>query len=159
MNEFEEKKAKMQTLNLPFFDWDIRQEATGVTTIFDPLRKKHIVLTPEEWVRQHFVQYLIKHLQYPQSLIQLERAHIYNTLSKRTDILVFDRLGKPYMLIECKASHIKIEDKVFRQVSVYNQSIKAKYLVVTNGMQHYCCAIDHASNSFKFMDQLPEYGT
>lgn len=151
------KKVEMPVLNLPSFNWDIR-EGTRTMTIFDPLRKKHIVLTPEEWVRQHFVQYLIQHLGYPRSLIQLERAHAYNTLTKRTDILVYDRVGAPYMLIECKASHIKIEDKVFRQASVYNKSIKAKYLVVTNGIQHFCCVIDHLNNNFKFIDTLPKYG-
>lgn len=156
MEGFIEKQEKMQPLNLPSFNWDIR-EGASTKTIFDPLRKKHIVLTPEEWVRQHFVQYLIQHLRYPRSLIQLERAHAYNTLIKRSDILVYDRMGKPYMLIECKASHIKIEEKAFRQASIYNKSVKAKYLVVTNGMQHFCCIIDHLNNSFKFMDRLPEY--
>src|SRR5690606_23760328 len=120
--------APMSSLNLPKFDWDI-QENQGNATIFDPLRKKHITLTPEEWVRQHFVQYLIQHLKYPKSLIQLERGHAYNTLAKRTDILIYDRSGSPYMLVECKASHIKIDEKVFRQASVYNKTIQAKYLV------------------------------
>ncbi len=147
----------MSSLNLPKFDWDIR-ESKGSATIFDPLRKKHIILTPEEWVRQHFVQYLIQHLLYPKSLIQLERGHAYNTLTKRTDILVYDRSGSPFMLIECKASHIKIDEKVFRQASVYNKTIQAKYLVVTNGIQHYCCHIDQASSSFTFMNELPAFG-
>lgn len=148
----------MSSLNLPKFDWDIR-ENKGSTTIFDPLRKRHIVLTPEEWVRQHFVQYLIQHLKYPKSLIQLERGHAYNTLAKRTDILIYDRSGSPYMLVECKASHIKIDEKVFQQASVYNKTIQAKYLVVTNGIQHYCCSIDHANGNFKFLDELPAFGT
>lgn len=148
----------MSSLNLPKFDWDIR-ENKGSTTIFDPLRKRHIVLTPEEWVRQHFVQYLIQHLKYPKSLIQLERGHAYNTLAKRTDILIYDRSGSPYMLVECKASHIKIDEKVFQQASVYNKTIQAKYLVVTNGIQHYCCSIDHANGNFKFLQELPAFGT
>lgn len=148
----------MSSLNLPKFDWDI-QENQGNATIFDPLRKKHITLTPEEWVRQHFVQYLIQHLKYPKSLIQLERGHAYNTLAKRTDILVYDRSGSPFMLIECKASHIKIDEKVFRQASVYNKTIQAKYLVVTNGVQHFCCCIDHVNGKFDFMNELPIYGS
>lgn len=148
----------MSSLNLPKFDWDIR-ENKGSTTIFDPLRKRHIVLTPEEWVRQHFVQYLIQHLKYPKSLIQLERGHAYNTLAKRTDILIYDRSGSPYMLVECKASHIKIDEKVFQQASVYNKTIQAKYLVVTNGIQHYCCSIDHANGNFKFLQELPAFGS
>lgn len=148
----------MSSLNLPNFDWDIRENKGNATTIFDPLRKKHIVLTPEEWVRQHFVQYLVQHLMYPKSLIQLERGHAYNTLAKRTDILVYDREGAPFMLIECKASHIKIDEKVFRQASVYNKTLQAKYLVVTNGIQHYCCRIDHVKSSFTFMDELPVFG-
>lgn len=146
----------MDLLNLPEFECDIQQQ-NGITTIFDVLRKKHVVLTPEEWVRQNFVHYLIHHLKYPKSLIKLEKGHAFNTLRKRSDIIVFDRNGQAFMLIECKASHVKIEQKVFAQASVYNQTIKAKFLVVTNGMQHYCCQIDQESNSYQFLDQLPAY--
>ncbi len=147
----------MQELNLPNFDLDVHQK-DGVATIFDVLRKKHVVLTPEEWVRQNFVHFLIHHLKYPKSLIKLERGHAFNTMKKRSDIIVFDRGGGAFMLIECKASHIKIEQKVFVQASVYNKTVKAKYLVVTNGLEHFCCSIDQERNSYSFLDQLPEFG-
>lgn len=146
----------MHALNLPDFNCDIRKLNEN-TTIFDAIRKKHVVLTPEEWVRQHFVNYLIAHLNYPKSLIKLERGHSFNTLQKRSDIIIFSRSGAPYMLVECKASHIKIEQKVFIQASVYNKTIQAKFLVVTNGMQHFCCKIDNETNSYVFMDQLPKF--
>lgn len=146
----------MESLNLPSCNLDIRNDL-GKVTVFDALRKKHLVLTPEEWVRQHFVHFLVHYLEYPKSLINMERGHAYNTLKKRTDILVYNRSGEPYMLIECKASHIKIDQKAFRQASVYNKSIKAKYIVVTNGLKHYCCLIDQLNNSFKFMDDLPSF--
>ena len=147
----------MQELNLPNFDLDVHHK-DGVATIFDVLRKKHVVLTPEEWVRQNFVHFLIRHLNYPKSLIKLERGHAFNTMKKRSDIIVFDRGGCAFMLIECKASHIKIEQKVFVQASVYNKTVKAKYLVVTNGLEHFCCSIDQERNSYSFLDQLPEFG-
>lgn len=146
----------MQPLNLPDFECDIQQN-NGFTTIFDGLRKKYVVLTPEEWVRQNFVNYMIAHLKYPKSLIKLEKGHAFNTLKKRSDIVVYDREGGAFMLVECKASHIKIEQKVFVQASVYNKTVNAKYLVITNGMQHFCCRIDRETNSYKFMDELPVF--
>lgn len=146
----------MQVLNLPECGLEIH-EKDGIATVFDVLRKKHVVLTPEEWVRQHFVHYLIKHLNYPKSLIKLERGHAFNRLKKRSDIIVFDREGAPFMLVECKASHIKIEQKVFVQASIYNKTIKARYLVVTNGMQHFCCQIDLENGAYQFLDQLPSF--
>ena len=146
----------MQSLNLPQFKWDIRKEAES-TTIFDAIRKKHVILTPEEWVRQHFVHYLMSHLNYPKSLISMERGLAYNRLKKRTDILIYDRTGIPFMLVECKASHVKIDTNVFKQASVYNKTLKASYLVVTNGLQHFCCFIDHTNSSYKFIDQLPVF--
>lgn len=147
----------MQALNLPDFKCDLRRMAEN-TTIFDTIRKKHVILTPEEWVRQHFVNYLVNHLFYPKSLIKLEGGLSFNSLKKRSDILVYDREGKPFMLVECKASHIKIEQKVFVQASVYNKTIKAKYIVVSNGMQHFCCEIDQDSNSYEFLQEIPTYG-
>lgn len=146
----------MQTLNLPQFDHVIKNEGEK-TTIFDVIRKKHVVLTPEEWVRQHFIHFLISCYQYPKSLIRNEGGHAFNTLRKRTDILVYSRNAEPFMLVECKAAHVKIDQKVFRQASIYNKSIKAKYLVVTNGLTHFCCEIDHINSSYKFIPDLPAF--
>jgi hypothetical protein len=146
----------MQKLNLPPFEYAVKKEE-GKVFIFDIIRKKHIVLTPEEWVRQHFVHFLINHLKYPRSLIKVEGGLQYNQLSKRSDIVVFDRDGKPWMLIECKSPDMKVNEAVVRQASVYNASLKAKYITVTNGIQHYCASINWQESSFQLLTELPEY--
>src|SRR5689334_12958722 len=126
----------MEALNLPAFAFKVKQEKSKFW-IFDGIRRKYLVLTPEEWVRQHFIQYLIQHLHYPKGLISPERGVIYNSLAKRTDICVFDTTGKVCMLVECKASSVKINEATIRQATTYNQNIRAKYVVLTNGLEHY----------------------
>src|SRR5690349_1542646 len=123
----------MVQLNLPAFEYQLKKEE-GKVWIFDNLRKKYLVLTPEEWVRQHFVNYLIQERKYPRALIKLEGGLSYNTLAKRSDIVVFDREGKPWMIVECKAPDVVISDGTLRQASMYNAQLKAKYLAVTNGL-------------------------
>jgi hypothetical protein len=147
----------MKPLNLPPFDYKIDNKA-GKNAIFDMIRKKYVVLTPEEWVRQHFVHYLIDHLQYPKTLISIEGGLLYNRLQKRSDIVVYTRNTLPFMLIECKAPEVKISQRVFEQAAVYNQTLKASYVVVTNGMEHFCCQINHEKASSQFMNELPVYG-
>jgi hypothetical protein len=127
----------MFKLNLPEFNIKVRKQ-DGKVWIFDVIRKKYIVLTPEEWVRQHFIHYLINEFNYPKSLFRIEGSLTYNKLQKRSDILIHTRTGKPWMLIECKAPNIKLTQKAFNQVSVYNMTIGAKYVAVTNGMIQYC---------------------
>lgn len=127
----------MFKLNLPDFNPTIRKE-DGKVWIFDIIRKKYIVLTPEEWVRQHFVHYLINHLKYPKTLFRIEGSLTYNKLQKRSDIVIHDREGKPWMLVECKAPNIKLTQKAFNQVAVYNMTIGARFVAVTNGMVQYC---------------------
>jgi hypothetical protein len=127
----------MFKLNLPDFNLTVRKE-DGKVWIFDIIRKKYIVLTPEEWVRQHFVHYLINELNYPKSLFRIEGSLTYNKLQKRSDIVIHDRNGKPWMLVECKAPNIKLTQKAFNQVSVYNMTIGARFIAVTNGMVQ-CC--------------------
>lgn len=127
----------MFKLNLPDFNLTIRKE-DGKVWIFDIIRKKYIVLTPEEWVRQHFIHYLINHLNYPKSLFRIEGSLTYNKLQKRSDIVIYDREGKPWMLVECKAPNIKLSQKAFNQVAVYNMTIGARFVAVTNGMVQYC---------------------
>lgn len=146
----------MDSLNLPHINIDTR-EVDGKLTIFDTLRKKYIVLTPEEWVRQHFVNYLVAHKRFPKSLIKLEGGLNYNRMARRSDILVFDRNGAPFLLVECKASKVPISEKTFSQVAQYNYSLKAPYLLVTNGMRHYCCRIFHESKTYKFIDDVPDF--
>jgi hypothetical protein len=131
----------MFKLNLPDFNFTLRKEE-GKVWIFDIIRKKYIVLTPEEWVRQHFIHFLINELNYPKSLFRIEGSLTYNKLQKRSDIVIHDREGKPWMLVECKAPNIKLTQKAFNQVSVYNMTIGARYVAVTNGMVQYC--FDHS---------------
>src|SRR5277367_761996 len=126
----------MHPLNLPSIDSNIRKEE-GKVWIFDIIRKKYIVLTPEEWVRQHFIHYLIHDLKYPRSLFKVESGLSFNKLQKRSDILIHDRTGKPWMLVECKSPVIKLSQNAFNQIAVYNMTIDAKYLAVTNGRVHY----------------------
>ncbi|RAU83505.1 restriction endonuclease subunit R [Pontibacter arcticus] len=146
----------MQELNLPPFDYKIKQ-AEASPLIFDILRKKYVVLTPEEWVRQHFLHYLINVLHYPKSLISIERGTRYNSLQKRTDLCVYNSDGKPHVLIECKAAHVAITQDVVKQVSVYNQSLQAKYVVITNGLQHFCWEINFQTKQYIPLAQVPAY--
>jgi hypothetical protein len=146
----------MHQLNLPICELKLRKNGQK-TEVFDIIRKKYLILTDEEWVRQHFVHFLINHLNYPKSLISLESGLKYNRLQKRTDIIVFGRDGKPHMLVECKSPIVKLSQEVFYQAGCYNTVIKAEYMVATNGLVHYCCSIDHLSKSVKFLDQLPVF--
>lgn len=146
----------MDKLNLPAFDFNIK-ESEGKTVIFDIIRKKYIVLTPEEWVRQHFVQYLINQLGYSKALISIESGLKYNDLAKRTDIVVYNNLGNPVVLVECKSSENRLGQKVMEQAMMYNKTIKADYLIVTNGMEHSCLFVDRSSNTVKFLSELPSF--
>lgn len=116
-----------------------------------------MALTPEEWVRQHFVQFLIKEKKYPRSLIKLEGGLKLNTLQKRSDILLFNSSGEKIMLVECKAPSVKISQETFDQVARYNIIHRVKYLVVSNGLQHFCAEIDFDQGSYNFLMELPEY--
>jgi len=143
-------------LNLPAYPFRIT-EINNQLYIFDKLRKKKLLLTPEEWVRQHFVQFLIIDKKYPKTLIKLEGGVVINKQLNRTDILVYNKLGKPIILIECKASTIKINQEVFNQASRYNTLHQVKYLVVSNGLNHYCCEIDYEKQNYTFLQELPSY--
>lgn len=143
-------------LNLPPYPFRITLK--GETHfIFDEVRKKHLVLTPEEWVRQHFIQFLIKEKAFPRSLIQIEGGLSLNQLQKRTDIVIFNTSGERVMIIECKAPAVKISQGVFDQAARYNSVHKAKWLVVTNGLKHCYAQIDHNASKFYFFEELPEY--
>lgn len=144
-------------LNLPVYQFKTKVEGQR-TYIFDTIRKKYLVLTPEEWVRQNFLQYLIHEKQFPASLIAIEAGLKYNQLQKRLDVLVYDKQGAPHLIVECKAPEIKITQEVFDQVARYNFVFKAKYLVVTNGLQHFCCEMDYNENSFRYIEQIPVFG-
>ena len=143
-------------LNLPEYPFKITLKDSR-HFIFDEIRKKHLVLTPEEWVRQHFIRYLISEKKFPKSLIQIEAGLNLNQLQKRTDIVIFNNSGQRIMVIECKAPGIKITQKVFDQASRYNSIHKTNWLVVTNGLQHCYAEIDHDNESFAFVQELPFY--
>ena len=154
----------MVKLNLPEYKFRIQKTEKGIR-IFDSVRKKFITLTPEEWVRQNFIRYLIQEKKYSASLIAVESGLKYNRLKKRSDIIVFNKNGNIWMIIECKSPAVKITQDTFYQVSVYNtgKGQKAEYLTVTNGLKHFCCRIDYRNNTFAFVKDLPEpicnYGT
>lgn len=146
----------MQTLNLPAYDFRIQQQG-GKDMIYDAIRQKYVRLTPEEWVRQHFVQYLVQEQGVPRSLVAIEMGFTYQGMARRADIVVYDRRGKPLLMVECKASTVEVEQAVFDQVARYNLVVQAPYLVVTNGLVHYCAKLDLAEHSYTFLESLPQY--
>ena len=146
----------MIALNLPPFQHQLQRRA-GKVAIFDIIRRKYVALTPEEWVRQHFIHYLIHQLAYPKALISVETGLRYNQLARRSDVLVHDRSGAPFMVIECKAAAVPLLPQVFEQVAVYGQSLRARYLTVTNGLAHYCCRMDYKTGTYAFLETLPEF--
>lgn len=143
-------------LNLPSFDIRLQRDDEGVK-IFDRLRKKFIILTPEEWVRQHFVNYLINHKGFPESLMANEIGITLNGTRRRCDTVVFDKHGSPMVIVEYKASSIVISQSTFDQIVRYNMVLHARYLIVSNGMNHYCCRIDYDNMSYDFLKEVPDY--
>ncbi len=146
----------MQKLNFPLYSFRIKSKENK-QFIFDIIRKKFFVLNSEEWVRQHVVHYLITVKGYPKSLIAVEKQLKINTLTKRFDILVFNTKGLSQLIIECKAPSIKITQETFDQIARYNLKLNAEYLMVTNGLQHYFCKLDHENEQYKFLKDLPNY--
>ena len=125
--------------------------------ILDPVRRKYVKLTPEEWVRQNFIQYLVNEGKYPVGLMGVEVMFNLNKLKRRVDILIHNRSGQPVMIVECKEPDVKIDDKVFDQIVSYNMGLRVPYIVVTNGIEHYACKIDHEQGKWEFLLVLPLY--
>ncbi|MBK0378345.1 type I restriction enzyme HsdR N-terminal domain-containing protein [Mucilaginibacter segetis] len=146
----------LQPLNLPPYPFKLTDD-NGQLSIFDELRKKNIILTPEEWVRQHFVQYLIQEKNYPRSLIKLEGGLKLHGMAKRSDIVVHNSSGQKILLVECKAPSVSISQSTFDQAARYNMVHKVNLLVVTNGLQHYYCRINFEQESYQFIKELPLY--
>jgi len=146
----------LKELNLPAYSFRI-SEKDGSEMILDPLRRKFIKLTPEEWVRQHFIQYLINQGGYPSGLMGVEVMFMLNKLKRRVDILVHNRSGMPVMIVECKAPDIKLDEAVFEQIATYNFKYKVPYLIVTNGIHHYACKFDHELMKFEYLLVIPVY--
>jgi hypothetical protein len=146
----------MEVLNLPDYSKHIRISPMG-DKIFDSIRKKFVALTPEEWVRQNFLQYLIQELQYPTGLIAMEMPLSLNGLERRCDMVIFDQTGSAKMIVELKASSVPINQKTFDQIATYNLKLQVDYLIVSNGMKHYCCKMDYAKISYQFLEAIPTY--
>ena len=146
----------MQKLNFPTYSFRFKNSENKVS-IFDEIRKKFILLTPEEWVRQHVIQFLLQDKKYPKSYINVEKLIKINDLSKRYDGVVFQPNGDIFLLIECKAPEVPISQQTFDQIARYNLVLKAKYLMVTNGLNHYFCQMDFENEKYVFLKELPEY--
>lgn len=146
----------MEELVFPPFDYKIINE-NGKVAIFDIIRKKHVILTPEEWVRQHLVHYFINELNYPKSLISVEDSLKVNKMQKRSDIIIYNREGQLFMLVECKSAKIKLNQSSMIQLSNYNQKYHSEYLALTNGLQVYVCKMDYESKKAEYLDQFPPF--
>ena len=146
----------MQPLNFPVYPLRI-QQIKKQYRVFDRIRKKYIVLTPEEWVRQHLVWYLIEELKYPEGLINLEYSFTVNNNPVRCDLIVFSSDGKPLLLAECKAPSISIGNTTLQQAGRYNIVTRTNWLIVTNGLKHLCCKVDHKDQKITFANEMPYY--
>lgn len=146
----------MQELNLPAYEFRIKTERTK-KYIFDTVRKRFVLLTPEEWVRQHFIRYLIEEKNYPESLMAVEKQITLNGKLFRFDLLVYRRNGQPFLIAEFKAPGVKISQDTFDQVVRYNMKLKVERVVVSNGLQHFVCEIDYQQNSYKYLREVPEF--
>jgi hypothetical protein len=147
----------MEKLNFPPYEFRISKSIQNKLYIFDSLRKKEVLLTPEEWVRQHINRFITEERHFPPSLISIEAGLKVNRLSRRYDIVVFNRAGKPFVLIECKAPTVQINQKTFDQVAAYNLTVKAQYLLVTNGIKHFFATHNPHSNKFLFQSDIPYF--
>ena len=146
----------MTQLNLPPYEIKIG-EKDGKRTILDILRRKHVVLTPEEWVRQHFTHFLMNHKGYPQALLANEVELRLGDKRLRCDTLLYTSEMQPRMIIEYKSPTIQLQQKTFDQIAAYNLLLKVDYLVISNGMEHYCCRMDYERRSYEFLQEIPEY--
>lgn len=150
------QRYEMSALNLPTFDKKII-EKDGKSSIFDVIRRQYVALTPEEWVRQHFVHFLITHKGFPKSLMANEVQLKLNGMSRRCDTVVYDRTLRPRIIVEYKAPTVNITQQVFDQICRYNMVLQVDYLIVSNGLTHYCCKIDYNKNAYAFLKEIPEY--
>ena len=146
----------MKKLNFPSYSFRFKNSENKVS-IFDEIRKKFIVLTPEEWVRQNVIQFLLQNKNYPKSYINVEKLIKVNGLSKRYDGIVFKPNGEIFLLIECKAPEVPISQDTFDQIARYNLELKAQYLMVTNGLNHYFCQMDFENETYIFLKELPDF--
>lgn len=146
----------MQPLCFPPYEFRFKSRE-NTQYIFDVIRKKFVVAQPEEWVRQHLVHYLLKDKGYPKSLVNVEKLIRLHGIAKRYDLVVFNSEGAIQLLAECKAPNVPITQETFDQIARYNMALKATYLVVTNGLEIYCCQMDHQQEKYRFLPQIPDF--
>lgn len=152
-----QKLAMEQTrLNLPGFECKTKI-VEGREYIFEPVREKYLALTPEEWVRQHVIHYLLGFKEVPRGLMAVEKQFKYNEMTQRADVVVFDKKGKPNLIVECKAPSVKISQETFEQIARYNVAMRVDFLMVTNGIDHYYCKMDYKRWTYGFLKELPSY--
>ncbi|WP_072401282.1 type I restriction enzyme HsdR N-terminal domain-containing protein [Flaviramulus basaltis] len=146
----------MQKLNFPTYTFRFKNSENKIS-IFDSIRKKFVILQPEEWVRQHCIQFLINEKGFPKSLINIEKELTINSLKKRYDIVIFNPDGSIYLIVECKAPKISIKQDTFDQIARYNLELNATYLMVTNGLNHYYCQMDFKNECYNFLKDIPNF--
>ena len=146
----------MEPLNLPTYFFRLKEDR-GKKYIFDEIRRRFVLLTPEEWVRQHVVNYLVTCKKFPRPLISVEKGFSQNRNRQRYDLLIYNNLGNPLMIVECKAPGMEINQHVFDQAGRYNNRHKASYMLITNGMKHYCCVINLVNKQYSFLQDIPDY--
>lgn len=144
-------------LNLPTYTFNIKAKPNGSKVIFDTLRRRFVTLTPEEWVRQHFVRFLVDEKGFPAALMANEVSLTQNGIKRRCDTLVADATGNPLVIVEYKAPNVEISQNTFDQIVRYNMVLHASYLIVSNGLNHYCCRINYADDSYVFLNDIPSY--
>lgn len=143
-------------LNLPHVDLRLRVE-DDLLKVFDPLRRKYVALTPEEYVRQHFTRWMTEALGYPSTLMNNEVSITLNKTKRRCDTVVFRSDGSPAMIVEYKAPTVEITQSVFDQIARYNMVLHSRYLVVSNGLRHFCCEMEYENDSYKFLPEIPKW--
>lgn len=146
----------MTQLNLPPYEARIK-ETNGHRQIFDVLRRRYVALTPEEWVRQHFVHFLMEHKHYPKGLLGNEIELRIGEKRMRCDSVLYNNALQPRMIIEYKAPEIEITQRVFNQITAYNMILRVEYLIVSNGLQHYCCRLNKEQQQYEFLREIPNY--
>lgn len=146
----------MQQLDFPKYHFRFKSSENKIS-IFDEIRKKFIILTPEEWVRQHVIQFLICDKKFPKSHINVEKELILNQTKKRYDVVIYNKNGSIFLIVECKAPQITISQATFDQIARYNLSLNAHYLMVTNGLSHYYCQLDYENEKYRFLKEIPQY--
>ncbi|MFM7015634.1 MAG: type I restriction enzyme HsdR N-terminal domain-containing protein [Bacteroidota bacterium] len=147
-------ESEFSSLNLPTFQFNIQSQGQS-KQIFDFVRRRFVTLTPEEWVRQHFLRFMTEYFSYPLSLLAVEKQIIVNGLKQRADVVVYNKNGKPWLIVECKSPTVKLDEDTLHQVVRYNLSLNVPFLVLTNGMEHFC--LEYKNETFEFLSTLPAY--